>query len=343
MGRLDIGLGLLTTQTPPGGDPAAVYEAVPAIGAAAERARFDAVWSSEHHVAEDGYLTAPLLALAAIAGVTSTIRLCSGVVLAPLWPPLRLAEEAVTLQLMSKGRLTLGLGLGYRTAEYGVHGVPRSKRGRRLEETVEVVRRLWAGETVDLDDERGRVPGLAVSPHPSTPIPVWLGGYAEPAVRRAARIGDGFLAGGGEPELVGRLLDQLDDEGPVHPGFQIGVQQTIIPEDGPVDPEVLRQGLLHSEETYAQWRDEEGGGTTLRALSGEPDAGGTVAKIVDRLTPVLSRLRRYEHVQLVCRLIHPGLDEAQSVALVEDAGERLLPALRARWEKLPEGPSESSR
>jgi alkanesulfonate monooxygenase SsuD/methylene tetrahydromethanopterin reductase-like flavin-dependent oxidoreductase (luciferase family) len=332
---LAVDLGLISTQTPPGGDPGAVYEAVPGIGVAAEQAGFDGVWASEHHIAEDGYLPSPLLALAAIAGATSRIRLGSGVALAPLWHPLRLAEDALTLQLLSGGRFVLGLGLGYRTAEYRAHGVPLSARGRLLEETVAVLRRLWDGEVLDLDDERGRVEGVAVHPRSPVPIPVWLGGYAEPAVRRAARIADGFLVGGGSPDLVvAGVLDWLDDEGPAAGGFHVGVQQTVMPHDGPVDPELLAAGLRHSEETYAAWREMETGGTTPRELSGEPDAGGSVAEIVERLTPVLERIREYPRATLICRLLQPGLDTVQSVALIEDAGARLVPAIKARWTEL---------
>lgn len=334
-GRLEIGVGLLSAQTPPGGDPQAVYRALPGIGAAAERAGFDSVWASEHHVAEDGYLPSPLIALAAIAGATSRIGLGCGVLLAPLWQPLRLAEDALTLQLVSGGRLVVGLGLGYRTAEYRAHGVPKSARGRLLGETVATLRQLWAGETVDLDDERGTRAGLSVRPLPDVPIPVWLGGYAQPAVERAARIGDGFLVGGGDPGLVSTVLDRLDAAGPAREGFTVGVQQIILPHDGPVDPGVLTHGLRHQEETYAKWKAEEVGDTsTPRALSGEPDAGGSLEEIVEALTPVLVRIRRYPRAHLVCRLVPPGLDTEQAVALVEDAGARLVPALRTLWATL---------
>src|SRR5262249_5327682 len=140
-----LGYGLLTAQRHPS-DPrpwSALYAETLEYGALAERAGFDSLWTSEHHFVDDGYLAAQLPVLAAIAARTERIRLGTGVLLAPMFDPLRLAEDAATVDLLSGGRLILGLGIGWRAEEFEGFRVPTSSRATRLEGTIEVLRQAW--------------------------------------------------------------------------------------------------------------------------------------------------------------------------------------------------------
>lgn len=143
-GAVTYGLGLFTGQHPSGGPP--LYRQALDLARAAEDAGFDTFWTSEHHGLEDGYLPSPLTLLAAVTARTSTIRLACGLATAPLYHPIRLAEEAAVVDQLSEGRLTLGLGLGYSRQEYQTFGVADSRRGARLRDLLLFLRTAWRGE-----------------------------------------------------------------------------------------------------------------------------------------------------------------------------------------------------
>jgi alkanesulfonate monooxygenase SsuD/methylene tetrahydromethanopterin reductase-like flavin-dependent oxidoreductase (luciferase family) len=129
-----FGYGLITCQRPPD-DPrsdADIYREVVDRCVAAEQAGFDSVWVSEHHFVDDGYMPSLLVLAAAIARATQRVEIGTGVLLAPLHDPLRVAEDAATVDLISGGRLILGLGAGWRAEEFDVFGVPQSERPRRM-------------------------------------------------------------------------------------------------------------------------------------------------------------------------------------------------------------------
>jgi len=144
---VQIGIGLFTGQVPPGSKRTFSQEYRETIDLVrlAETVGFDSAWVSEHHGAGDGYMSGLLPTLAALAAVTDRIRLGTGVMLAPFYDPLRLAEDAATVDLISGGRLILGLGLGWREEEFRMFGVPIGERLRRTVETVEILRRAWTG------------------------------------------------------------------------------------------------------------------------------------------------------------------------------------------------------
>jgi alkanesulfonate monooxygenase SsuD/methylene tetrahydromethanopterin reductase-like flavin-dependent oxidoreductase (luciferase family) len=194
---VEFGFGLITCQRYPGDERTGVELYAEAIDLAveAERLGFDSVWTSEHHFVDDGYLPSVLPLSAAIAARTERITIGTGLLLAPLHEPIRVAEDAAVVDLISGGRVILGLGIGWRVEEFeGLH-VPMSERGARLEDAVEVYRRAWRGELVT-GGRRARYPNVPVRPLPARPggPPIWIGGSEEPALRRAGRLGDGFMA-----------------------------------------------------------------------------------------------------------------------------------------------------
>lgn len=321
--RTTVGLGLVTTQTPPdsGLDPVEPYRAIPRLAWEAERAGFDAFWVSEHHGAEDGYLPSVLVALAAAAAATERIRLGAGVVLAPMHHPLRLAEDANTVHLLSEGRLELGLGLGYRRAEFEAMGVPRTQRGALVGETVEVLRALFEGRSVDHEDVRATLRGASIHPVPDDPPRIWLGGYARPAVERAARLADGYLVGSGPLERVDSLLDVLDPALGGRP-IDVGVGLTTVPDDLGISPDHLLRGLEYQLRTYARWMERP---QPYRVV---PDLAGSCDAIIEALRPLVRRLRPYRSSHLMLRLLVPGLTTDQATTLVAEAGHRLLGPIR---------------
>jgi alkanesulfonate monooxygenase SsuD/methylene tetrahydromethanopterin reductase-like flavin-dependent oxidoreductase (luciferase family) len=142
----------------------------------------------EHHQNEDGYVSCPLLVAAAIGARTARIRVRTGIVIAPLYDSLRLAEEVAVADLCLGGRLELGLGLGVLRADYDAFGVNFAQRGRTMDELIPFLRRAWTGQ---LFEHRGRA--VRVMPRPvQDPMPIYLGGMSQAATDRAARLADGF-------------------------------------------------------------------------------------------------------------------------------------------------------
>ena len=135
-----------------------------------------------------------LVLLGYLAGVTRELELVTSVVIAPQRQTALLAKQAAEVDVLSGGRLRLGLGLGWNDVEYEALGVPFSRRGRRMEEQIELMRRLWREPVVTFDGEFHRVTAAGLNPLPERrSIPIWIGGASEPALRRAARLADGLM------------------------------------------------------------------------------------------------------------------------------------------------------
>lgn len=162
----------------------------------AEAAGFDSVWLGEHHNNPILY-PAPLIGLAAIASRTRSIGLGTGVLLLPLYHPMMVAEEGALVDVISRGRLILGVGAGYAPEEFAAFGCALKERGSRLEEGALLLRRLWTEVNVSHRGRHYQVERATVAPRPvqQPRPPIWFGAWAEPAIRRAARLGDAWLVG----------------------------------------------------------------------------------------------------------------------------------------------------
>jgi probable F420-dependent oxidoreductase len=208
-----LGFGLISCQRYPGDSRSwtDLYREALDLATVADRVGLDSVWTTEHHFVDDGYMSSLLVMSAAIAARTERITIGTGVVLAPLHDPIRLAEDAATVALLSGGRLVLGLGLGWSDVEFSAIGVDRKVRGRSMDEVLELLPAAWSGQIIDHDGAIYEVPPVTVRPVPDRPIPVWIGGNAEPAVRRAARLADGFFSNAGPDRLAEQIAIAADE------------------------------------------------------------------------------------------------------------------------------------
>jgi len=146
---------------------------------------------------------------AAMAAVTQRVRLVCGVYVLPLRNPIEVAKQAATLATLSAGRFALGVGVGWMREEFEIYGVDFASRGRRMDEMIEVMLGLWTGEMFEYHGEFFDFDRIVVSPRPAHPIPLYFGGAAPIALRRTARIGDGWIGAGNTPEEVPGLMAEL--------------------------------------------------------------------------------------------------------------------------------------
>lgn len=170
-------------------EPAQVWADGLSTAELAEQLGFDSVWLSEHHFVDDGYSPSPTTLAAAIAARTRRVLIGTNVLLAPFHHPVRLAEDTATVDLISQGRLVLGVGSGYRPEEFAGCGVERTARGDLTDEVVEVLLRCWTEERFDHTGEAYTLSNVACTPKPvqRPHPPLYLGGINPRGLRRFAR------------------------------------------------------------------------------------------------------------------------------------------------------------
>ncbi len=336
---MGLGFGLLSAQLRPGEtDWTRTYDDTIRLAVDAERLGFTSVWTTEHHFVDDGYMPSLLVVGAALAQATSRIELGTGVILAPLHHPLRLAEDAATVQLLSHGRLVLGLGLGWSGVEFVGLGADARHRGAAMEEILQILPQAWTGEPFTHKGSVYDFPTLAVRPVPSSHIPVIVGGGAEPAIRRAARLADGiFVSTPAEKfvELVGWVLDECEHIGRDPSSFRFIHYSVLLP--GSSREEALAN---YGEALWSmQWKYSDMGASATRSLpaatpptldgpaeallAGRATYAGAPAELVETLLDI--RKRAGVPVEFVARSHLPVLETRAQADLMGLLAEGVAP------------------
>lgn len=334
------GVGLITCQRAPGETRSNVelYADALAFAEEAERLGFDSVWVSEHHFVDDGYLPSLLPMCAAIAARTARIEIGTALLLAPLYEPLRLAEDAAVVDLISGGRLILGFGLGWREEEFDALSIPLRDRVRRLEDAIAVCRTAWAGERVG-----GTRPDVVVTPLPARRggPPIWIGGLSEPAARRAGRIADGFMATEVTPaslaEQVGWVSEGAGQAGGARTSPTISMHVPTYVHDG--DPAAGWAEVLPAHR-YVGWKYEDMEGARSRAagspapppVASDEEASSREGIVFGDAGEVAATIRSFADaaggdLHFIARLYWPGLAPDRQSLLLQRFSSDVLPLL----------------
>lgn len=303
-------------------DPTTLYDGWLERLGWAEGLGLDSVWLTEHHLFEDGYLPQPLTMAAAIAARTERLRIGTAILQAPLRPAADVAEQAALVDIISGGRLELGLGAGYRIPEWEAFGADGSRRFELLEQRAAEVRRLW--------DE-----GSATPPPVQDRVPIWIGCEGPRGARIAGRLGEGLLAL--KPELLEPYREAFAERGHDPAGLAVGGCANLILADDPETAwERIKPHLAYQWRTYFEYGAE---GRPPRELpSADPDDlrtdGRPLLPRFDVLTPeaALARLRPWlaglpvRHVYFWGSIA--GLDDDLVDRHLELLATELAPALR---------------
>jgi alkanesulfonate monooxygenase SsuD/methylene tetrahydromethanopterin reductase-like flavin-dependent oxidoreductase (luciferase family) len=209
---------------------------------------------SEHHGSPDGYLPSPIPMLAAMAARTSNVRFIIAALIAPFHDPLRLAEDLIVLDNLSRGRVDLIVAGGYVHEEFAMFDVPMKERGRRVTEAVAVLRAAFSGEAFEY---RGRTVHITPAPFRPGGPSIILGGSSRPAAERAARIADGFIPS--IPEVWTFYRDAVQKLGRPDPGpSPIGANQVVaLAEDPDKGWEQMSPFFLHETNAYGMWQAQD--------------------------------------------------------------------------------------
>lgn len=340
---MKFGIGYFSLQSPPFSPRShkELYSEMLDEISTADQMGFDSAWLTEHHFLNDGYCPSLLVTAAAIAARTKKIRIGTGVLLMPLHDPVRVAEDAAVVDLISGGRLILGLGLGYRPEEFAGFGRSLKERRARMEESIEILNKSWMDEPFNHNGKYYKLDNINVTPKPvQKPIPIWIGAFTEPAIRRAARIGAPlYVPAIGVIPIVKYLFDMhsslLKEYGRNPDDFEKPLVREIYISDQKSDKiwEKIKENVTYTAKGYASWGsmvDRQGNllsdptDPILYDIARDQSIIGTPEECIDTI-------KRYQEElpidNLICRFKFPGISHEEAMRSMRLFTEKVLPAV----------------
>lgn len=298
----------------------------------ADEAGFDLISIGEHHFTDSHQYLLNESCLSHVAQHVGDMRLVSTLILLPYHNPARIAELGATLDILSDGQFTMGVGLGYRQQEYDVFGIDRDDAVGRFIEGVEIIKRLWTEDYVTYDGKHFQLAEVAIRPQPlqDPRPPIWAGASNESSVRRAARTTDAFLGAHVPFDLAKRQIEDYRDEREKQ-GLDRGevglIREAYVAESTAEAEEIVKEPLMGKYESYSNWgQDDVIGGDDFdspwdklkheRFLVGSPE-------------DVREDIKRYENAMdldyLFVRMQFPGADFEDVHLSIELFGEDVIP------------------
>lgn len=303
---------------------------------------FDSLWLEEHHGVENHYWPSPMIGLAGIATRTENILLGTNIMVLPFYHPVRVAEDTAMLDIISRGRFILGVAIGYKPDEFQLYQIPMEKRGERFEEALRLIKDLWTQETVNFEGKYFKVNGVKIEPRPiSRPHPpLWLGGWGDLSLSRAASIGDAWIPGPTanlEKLLAAQQIykKQLRAAG-VDPASRPTplTRDAVIARTDEEAKEVAEKYLL------VAYRDEYGGGAWQHPLIGKEDTTSTsdldaITKdrfLIGSAKTIINQIKRFRDLfgadHLIFRLYFPSLPHEFIMSELNLLAKEVIPAFK---------------
>jgi probable F420-dependent oxidoreductase len=300
-----------------------------------EELGFDSVWMEEHHSVVNHYWPSPLTVLAGFATRTSRVRLGTDILVAPFYHPVRLAEDVALLDVMSAGRAVLGVAIGYKPDEFALYGADLEKRGARFEEQLTILKGLWTQDSFTFKGRYYQVEGKLepkpiTRPHP----PIWIGGWGDITLRRAATLGDNWIPGPTAelPRLLAgkkQFLANRQAAGLTGVITEWPLTRDVIIAD--TDAEARELAERHIMVSY---RKEYAGGwkhpfidasiaTDLDTVKKDRFLIGTPDRVIRDLRPFVEQ---YGITHLICRLFFPGMPHRHIMRELELIAREVRPA-----------------
>ncbi|MFF5987242.1 LLM class flavin-dependent oxidoreductase [Prauserella flavalba] len=328
----------LTNQQRPGTDQVRALGEQLTLLRAARDGGWDSVFAGQHYLSEGVTHIQPLPYLARLAAEAGEMRVGIGILLLALQNPVEVAENYAALDVVTGGRLIFGVGLGYREVEYNALGVPPEDKVRRFEANLGIVRRLWAGETVDADLPWCRLDGakLGLLPVQRPGPPVWMAANSDGAVRRAARLtGTWMINPHATVDTISRQADLFRAEAAAHgrpePAERPAMREIFCAEDRATALERAMPYLSDKYRTYAQWGQHrvmpgrESFDIPYEQLAEQRFVVGSPEDCVRALLPWRDELG-VDH--LILRTQWAGMPVEHSLRSVELLSREVLPVLR---------------
>ena len=307
-----------------------VYAGIIDQAVEAEAMGFDTAWMTEHHFVEDGYTPAPLPLMTAIAMRTKSMKVSTDILLMPFYNAIRLAEELATIDILSGGRVMLGIGMGYRDEEFAAFGQTRAQRMKRTTEAIDVLRGAWAEGPFSYSGTYYQLNGVDVTPKPVQPggPPLWLASSSEAAARRAARLGLHLLPQGDRAAAYLPWLDELAKLGRAPEDYMIGMIKPCFIADSRNDPMWIEvsERERYRWGTYRPWI--AAGQPATQPTSGEPDPinqswfVGSADEVIDKISRFRESIPVTDFISWGCP---PGMDPKLMLPRLERFARDVMP------------------
>lgn len=317
-----------------------LYQEILAQVSHVEDLGYDNVWLTEHHFTSDGYNPSLFPTAAAIAARTKRIRIGTFIVLLPFQHPVRVAEDATSVDIFSNGRFDLGVGQGYSYHEFDAFCMPRKERTSRLTEGVELIQQLWTSSGVNFNGRYTQVKDMTLSPRPvqKPHVPLWIGARAEQATRRVARLGCHLMATFGL-DPAPWYIDELKKQGRDPKNFNIAQLRFVYVAESEdqawADIEQHVFGMMEFYSDIVQEAKDVPGDENFWTLQRPEDvrdsafADGAMVGTVDQVGQKLKNFcEEFTCTHFVMGTQLPGLDTTKANRSLEIFAKEIIPNFR---------------
>lgn len=315
---------------PPDKSPAVLFEEIAEQTLAAQRMNFNLLTTGQHYVSDYTYLQ-PVPLLSRLSGVAESMTVGPCVLLLPLQHPIQIAEDIATLSGLADD-VILGVGAGYRDVEFRNFSVPKAERSERLEEGVKAIKQLWSDKPAAFDGDHISLDDVTSETRPDNPVPIWVAGHSQPAVARAARIGDRWLVGphstlSETTELATSTYHPIREMRDADPSLSI-IRETVVAPTSREAERLAKKYLMPRYAKYVDWGQNE-------AMADESELRqpfnrlSTDRFLVGTPTEICAELERYEEEinidHVLFRVQWPGLSHERAIESLQLLGDEVVP------------------